>query len=55
MSRGRRGNVTKLVPVATRIGLPAGTTSIEVVITVNAVRGGYKDGYADNVDLRLSA
>jgi hypothetical protein len=55
VSRARRGGQTRLVPVSKKIALPAGTTSIEVAITASAQRGGYKDGYADNLDLRLSA
>lgn len=55
VSPGRRGGATKLVPVAKKVRLPAGTGSIEVVITANALSGGYSDGSADNVDLRLSA
>lgn len=55
VSRIRRGNATRLVPVSRKVGLPAGTTSIEVVITATTLSAGYKDGYVDNVDLRLSA
>jgi hypothetical protein len=55
ISAARRGGVTKLVPVSKKLPLPAGTASIEVTITANARSGGYKDGYADNVALRLSA
>ena len=51
---GLRGRATKLVPVTKSVPLPAGTSSIEVVVAANALSGGYKDGYADNVALRLA-
>jgi hypothetical protein len=51
---GRRGGATKLVAGVKKVPLPAGTTSIRVTITASALSGGYNDGYADNVAVRLS-
>lgn len=55
VSDGRRRDATKLLPVARKAKLPAGTISISIVITAKAISGGYNDGYADNVGLRLTA
>lgn len=55
VSPGRRGGATKLVSLAKKMALPAGTTSIRVIITAATLSGGYNDGYADNVAVRLSA
>ena len=51
----QRGDTTKLIAATRTTVVPKGTTSVTVVITARPVSGGYVDGYADNVSLRLSA
>ena len=53
VSHGQRGDATKLVPRTKTKVLPAGTTSVEILIKARPLSGGYVDGYADNVSLHL--
>jgi hypothetical protein len=53
VSHGQRGDATKLLSRTRTKPLPAGTTSIKIVIKARPLSGGYDDGYADNVSLHL--
>lgn len=48
-----RGDETKLISRSGTANLPAGTRTVQVVITANRLDGSYNDGYIDNVSLTL--
>jgi hypothetical protein len=51
----QRRDTTKLIAASKTMLLPKGTTSVTILITARPLSGGYVDGYADNVSLRLTA
>lgn len=56
VTESERGGVTKAIHRLASKKIPAGTRSIEVVIsTIRMSPGSYDDGYADNVALRLKS
>jgi hypothetical protein len=50
-----RQNQTTLLPETNAATVPAGTRSINVVVTLTRTDGSYDDGYVDNIDLTLGA
>jgi hypothetical protein len=50
-----RGNQTSLRPSSTTAPVPAGTRTIQAVLTAVRMQGSYNDGYIDNVVLTLGA
>ncbi|MGZ4384833.1 MAG: hypothetical protein ACXVY3_09555 [Gaiellaceae bacterium] len=49
-----RGSVSKLLPRSTTASVPAGTRSVEIVLTSTRDSGAYNDGYFDNISLTLT-
>jgi hypothetical protein len=50
-----RGGLTSLRPSSTTAPVPAGTRTIQAVLTAIRMQGSYNDGYIDNVSLTLGA
>lgn len=51
VTAGQRGGATKLLRRSATVSVPAGTRSIEVVLTAVRAAGRENDGYADNLSL----
>jgi hypothetical protein len=54
VTEAQRGGNTELLPRSTHTRLPAGTRTVQVVITSTRTDGEYDDGYSDNIALSLA-